>query len=106
MSDILEKVSDPETIALIHEYINLAKLSELNEYQSMRHDQILLLAEQNEEVDFLINEIEYILGYESRLLDMKMVGDSQALLREHLGSDISKLMGVCSNDINCPTLIS
>lgn len=106
MGDILEKVSDPKTIALIDEYVSLARLSKMNEYQSKRHDEILSLAENNEDIDFLINEVEHILAHELGTLDMQVIGNTQALLRERLGTDIPKFIDSCSNgnSTTCSTL--
>lgn len=106
MSDILEKVSDSKTIALIHEYVSLARLSEMNEYQSKRHEEILLLAQDNEDIDFLINEVEHILAHELGILDIEVIANGQALLRERLGTDIPKFIDPCfdTNNSTCSTL--
>ena len=103
MGDILEKVSDPQTISLLYEYVTLAKLPELNNSQSERCEKILLLAEKNEHIDFLINEVEHLIGHELGLLDTKMIKNSQALLRERLGTDIPELAGISFGNTNCPT---
>lgn len=101
MSDILDKVSDPKTVALIREYIDLTKLSELNEYQSKRYGEILFLAERNEDIDFLINETEHILGHKLGILDVELIKNSQSLLRERLGIDIPKFIDPCPTDSGC-----
>lgn len=88
MIDVLTRVNDPKLMALIKEYVTLARLPELNDFQAKRFGEILEIATVDNVVDFLVCEVEHILGHELELLNMDAIEDTQALLRERLGTDI------------------
>ena len=85
MNDIAEKISDDETLAFIHQYFFLCQLPVMSECESLMFEKILKRAEDDEVLDFLIQQIDHMLIH-----DMELVEDAkndQSILRERLGTN-------------------
>lgn len=92
MSDILEKLSNSRIAGLVSEYKDLSRLPSLSKANESRLEEILDLSISDEVLDFALSETEHIMGHEFDFIDMKKIGDSQALLRERIGTDIPTLI--------------
>lgn len=92
MSDVLEKISNPRIAVLVAEYKDLSRLPSLSKANELRLAEILELSISDEVLDFAISEVEHIIGHEFDVLDMKKIGDDQALLRERIGTDIPEII--------------
>ena len=91
MIDILEKVNDLTLIANIKDYMSLSMAKSMTESEEEYYDSLLKKAEDNGTFDFLVNEIDHVLGHRQDLINIMEISDIQALLRERIGTkDIPK----------------
>lgn len=80
-------LTEQSRIDILQSYYKLAIGSELSELEADRMEQILSLAEQDDNLSFWINEIDYLVACEFHLLDENHINsyqNHQAKLREYL----------------------
>ena len=76
---------------ILQEYYDLAVRCDLSELEAERMVQILQLAEEDDILSFWLNEIDYLLSEEMKLLEdsnIRFYADEQAKLREYLETKV------------------